>query len=130
MTTKAWKNVDEFDGDSLKASEFKIGEAVIGTVEEIYESKNYPGTFFLSLTAEDGTPTRIFTAGTLSYKCKDGKLKPGYIVKITRVADTPSKKKGFKPRTTFEVLVDTDSVEVADAKWRAAGAIESEERPQ
>lgn len=108
-----WQNVDEFDGESLKASELVKGEAIEGTIAKIQPSSNYEGAFFLTLDTAEGA-TRIFTSGNLSYKIKDGKLKPGYTVRITRLEDTPSKKKGQKPRTTFEVLVDTASKEVTD----------------
>jgi hypothetical protein len=103
-----WKSVDEFDGNSIKASEMSIGETLEGKVEKINESTNYPGAFFLTLSTAAGV-TRVFTSGDLSYRIKDGKIKEGYLIQIKRREDMPPKKKGSKARTSFAVNVDPDS---------------------
>lgn len=108
-----WVNVDEYDGESLKATDMEIGESIIGTLTNVQESKKFEGTYFLHLVDDKGNKTRIFTAGNLTYKAKDGKLKPGYLVRITRDNDTPGTK-GNKPRSTFTVEVDKESKLAAD----------------
>lgn len=107
-----WVSIDEYQGESLKATDLKIGESVIGTVTAIDESKKYPNSFFIHFENE-GEATRLFTAGNLSYKVKDGKISVGNTYKITRMDDTPSTKKGVKPRTTFSVQVDADTAKKA-----------------
>jgi hypothetical protein len=104
-----WTSVDSsFNGESIKATDIEVGESVEGKVTAITEHKEY-GSFFLFIE-NSGEVTRVFTAGNLTYKVKDGKIAVGNTYKITRLADTPPKKKGAKPRTTFEVLVDQDSL--------------------
>ncbi len=104
-----WVSVDNaFDGESMKATDLKIGESVIGKVTAIDKHKEYE-SYFLYLDNE-GEVTRIFTAGNLSYKVKDEKITVGNTYKITRLEDTPPKKKGAKPRTTFDVVVDRDTM--------------------
>lgn len=105
-----WKPVEKvFEGESIKAADMKIGSSVQGKLTAISESPNFPGAFHLYLD-DDGEITKIFTSGNLSFKAKDGDLVVGNTYKITRIADVPSKKKGFKARTTFEVLVDQDNL--------------------
>lgn len=106
-----WESVDQFNGESLKATDLKVGESLEGTITAIDKHKEYE-SYFLYLD-NGGEITRLFTAGNLSYKVKDGKIVVGNTYRITRLEDTPSKKKGQKPRTTFEVQVDTDTAKKA-----------------
>ncbi len=108
-----WASVDNsFDGESFKSADMKIGESIEGKVTAIEESKTYPGAFHMFLD-NAGEISRIFTSGSLSYKIKDGKIAVGNTYRITRLADTPPKQKGSKARTTYEVVVDRDTMKAA-----------------
>lgn len=104
-----WVDANAFEGESLRATDLEVGDSIEGTVEAIFESKKYEGTYFMILKNDDGELTRIFTAGNLTYAVKDGKLKPGYVVLLTREASEPGKK-----AAKFKIQIDKNSKEAVD----------------
>lgn len=118
MTAKAnteWQDTDGgFAGESKKATDMQVGEVLTGKITDIQPHRDYENSYFIFLdTAAEGA-VRLFTAGKLSYKVKDGIIKPGYEVRIERLADLPAKTKGKKGMTNFDVKIKTSSKQAVD----------------
>lgn len=104
----AFENV-RAKGEGLKATSLKVGESLTGYVTAI-DTYNYDGKDLVSIAMqlEDGKGIKLYPAGSINYDIKDGRLKVGFLTRITRLEDQKTKR-GNK-RTNFNVEQDRTMV--------------------
>jgi len=100
---------DNLDNQAISAAKLPVGTGFTGKLLELV-----PGKFDkvnLRMEDDEGNEFFVFTAGTLAYKAKDGKLFVGKTYRVTRTADTPTKGKD-RSNFTVECLREDGSVAV------------------
>lgn len=90
----------------IKATEMEVGSSITGQIQAIRPSKNIEGQFTIYMTLDSGENVGFNPAGNIKYLLQDGKIKEGYLTRITRLND---KKVKSKVSTQFRVEQDTDA---------------------
>lgn len=123
----AYQSISSGNSEAKKASAMSVGESLEGYVVRLQEFQGDYGeqTNIVFQDAESGDTFLVYTAGTLKYDARDGRIKAGLKTKITRLDDEKRTTKQGRGYTTsvFEVLQDPDdSIFSADASEASSSA--------
>ncbi len=109
-----------------KATDLKVGEAILGYVTNIVDSKL--GGKNIVLKGKDGSTTLFFTAGNLRYMLQDNKVAVGQYTRITRIES-----KQVKGKTSSQYKVEQDASDTlgdaAEEAFMAATEPEADSKP-
>lgn len=107
-------------GPTKKALDIPVGGELVAYMVGVKETQGKFGeqTNLVMQDPESGEQFMLYTAGTLAYAAKDGRIKAGLLTKIVRKGDERRKAKNNSSYTTsvFEVLQDPSTrIEVASS---------------
>lgn len=104
----AFKNVGgSTTKEAVALTKIKQGESVIGYVTGFAVSKHNVDAYNMIFTSEDKKDTFfVYSGGNIRFLINDGKIQPGLLTKVTRIAD---KMVQGKKSSQFTVEQDADS---------------------